>query len=156
VIANATPLICLSKINKLRLLKELYLEVFIPPAVRDEILVKDKEDCIHIEKALKEGWLKVKKPRTHVDYQVDEGENQALNLAFEFRDTIILDDAHATKIARILDIKYIRTTTVILQARAIKKLTRKQALDALNQLIEKGYYIKPPQYSKLITALHKN
>ena len=153
MISNSSPLICLSKVGRLALLKELYGEVHIPTAVRDEVLVDGKEDCVAIKKALQEGWLKVVEPKTFRDYGIGPGENQALQLAFEKKDTIVLDDARAIRIARIMGVRHIRTTSVILQAVTSRKLSRDEAVDVLNNMIGIGYYIAPKYYSRLLTRL---
>ncbi|NIU01306.1 MAG: DUF3368 domain-containing protein, partial [Nitrosopumilaceae archaeon] len=44
VITNSTPLIHLSAINKLFLLKERFGEIFIPPAVYDEVVIQSSEE----------------------------------------------------------------------------------------------------------------
>jgi predicted nucleic acid-binding protein len=43
VVSNATPLISLSLINQLGLLKTLYGQVYIPPAVYEEVVTKGRE-----------------------------------------------------------------------------------------------------------------
>ncbi|MBI2654763.1 hypothetical protein HYX02_08230 [Candidatus Woesearchaeota archaeon] len=80
-----------------------------------------------------------------------KGEEQAISLAIERKDTLILDDAAAIKAAKALNVSHIRTTTIIFTALKKGILTKKQALSILNQLIENGYYIPTKDYAALIS-----
>jgi len=60
VVSDASPLILLSKIGKLNLLKELYQEIIIPLQVRDEVVEhKDKASSILLSE-IKKGWIQQK------------------------------------------------------------------------------------------------
>lgn len=48
VIVNSTPLIVLSDIGELDLLKKLYSEIYIPQAVLDEVTAKADSACQRI------------------------------------------------------------------------------------------------------------
>lgn len=153
MISNATALICLSKINKLDLLKNNYTTILIPSAVKKEVLLKGKEGYSSIYNAIKGSWIKVINPKKNISLGLGAGENQAINLAREKKDSIILDDAFAIKAAKAFDIPVIRTTTVIFTASRNKIITKAQALDTLNQLIENGYYISTRDYAVLMSKL---
>lgn len=153
MISNATALICLSKINKIELLKKVYSVVLIPSAVKREVVIEGKEGYSSINDAIKRGWIKVVDPRKSLDLSLGAGENQAINLAKEKKDSIILDDAFAIKAARALNIPIVRTPTVIFTALQKRILTKAQALTILNNLIENGYYISTKDYAVLISKL---
>lgn len=153
MISNATPIICLSRINQLRLLKLIFKSVIIPSSVRKEVLIEGKPGYSGIVNAIKEGWLKVAEPINKIDYGIGAGENAAINIARERKDTLILDDAFAIKAAKAFDVPIIRTTTVVFIALQKKVISRDEAISILNQLIENGYYISPKEYSVLLTKL---
>jgi len=64
IVSNATPLIYLAKVGKLELLK-IFGKVYIPEEVKVEVVDKGKslgkQDSYVVEKAIKEGWIKVLK-----------------------------------------------------------------------------------------------
>jgi len=153
LISNATALICLSKINKLHLLKKVYSAVMIPSAVKKEVLLEGKEGYSSITNAIESGWIKVADPKKSFDLGLGAGENQAINLAKERKDSIILDDALAIKAAKAFDIPIVRTTTVVFIALQKKVINKSQALNTLNQLIENGYYISTKDYAILMSKL---
>ena len=153
MISDATALICLSRINKLDILKRVYSAVIIPPAVKNEVLLEEKEGYSIIKSSLESGWIKVIEPKKSLALGLGAGENQAISLAKERKGSIILDDALAIKAANALDIPIVRTTTVIFTALNKKIISKTQALSLLNQLIENGYYISTKNYAVLISKL---
>lgn len=153
MISNATALICLSKINKLDLLKKIYSLILIPSSVKAEVLIKGKEGYFPIHNAIKSGWIKVIEPKKVINIGLGSGENAAISLARERKDSILLDDAFAIKAAKAFDIPVLRTTTVIFIALKNKIIAKAQALKILNQLIESGYYISTRDYAVLISKL---
>lgn len=67
VVSNASPLIYLSKIGRLRILHDLFGVISIPDAVASEILRgKDLSDgfasAMDVEDAIETGWIKVEEP----------------------------------------------------------------------------------------------
>ena len=124
MISNATALICLSKINKLELLRKVHSAIIIPSAVKAEVLIEGKEGYASINNAIKNGWIRVIEPKKNINLGLGKGETQAISLAMERRDSIILDDAVAIKAAKALDISVLRTTTVVFTALKKKIITK--------------------------------
>ncbi|MBI2657050.1 hypothetical protein HYX03_04885 [Candidatus Woesearchaeota archaeon] len=143
----------MSKINKLELLKKVYSVVITPSAVQSEVLRKGKEGYSNIYDATKNGWIKVIDPKKSINLGLGAGESQAISLAIERKDSILLDDAFAIKAAKSFNISVARTTTVIFIALQNKIINKSQALSILNQLIENGYYISTKDYAILMSKL---
>ncbi|MDO9027467.1 MAG: hypothetical protein Q7U68_01205 [Candidatus Roizmanbacteria bacterium] len=57
--ADSSCLISLAQIDKFELLKDLFLEVYIPHAVYDEVVIKGEGEAgsDKVEAAIKDGWL---------------------------------------------------------------------------------------------------
>jgi len=153
LISDAVAIICLGKTNNLWLLKVLFKTIFIPASVKKEVLVEGKEGYSNILGAIEEGWVKVIEPKTNINLGLGAGENDAITLARERKDTVILDDAFAIKVAKVLNIPTIRTTTAIFLAVNKKAISKDEAIAILNSLIESGYYISPKEYSVILTRL---
>lgn len=153
MISNSTPLIFLSKINKLNFLKQLFKTLIIPEDVKKEVLKENKPDSISIKRSIEEGWIKVKDPKDNKDLQLGTGENAAINLARENADSLIIDDALGIKVAQEFNIKTLRTTTIIFMAVNKKIIDKEQAIILVNKLIENGYYISNEYYAKILTKL---
>ena len=153
MISNSTPLIFLSKINKLNFLKQLFKTLIIPEDVKKEVLKENKPDSISIKRSIEEGWIKVKDPKDNKDLQLGTGENAAINLARENADSLIIDAALGIKVAQEFNIKTLRTTTIIFMAVNKKIIDKEQAIILVNKLIENGYYISNEYYAKILTKL---
>lgn len=153
MISNATPLICLAKINRLDILQKLFTKVFVPQEVKDEILLDDKQGYFVLLEAFDSGWFEVQNPKKQFTLHLGKGETAAIALAKERKDSIILDDAAAMKAAEALNISTIRTTTVLFLAVEKRIIKKEEALILLNKLIEDGYYIAPQYYTKILMKL---
>lgn len=105
VIVNSTPLIALSHVGQLDLLKKIYSEIMIPDAVYKEICVKEGSPCqIAITAAL--DWIKIKKIQNEMAKQIYKtqlhaGEVEVMILAKEENaDLVIIDDQNAKRHAK--------------------------------------------------------
>src|SRR3989344_2607135 len=141
MISNTSPLIFFSKINKLNILKELFTTITIPNAVKEEILAKDKPGTLAIEKAIEEKWIKIVNPESPLEVSLGKGEKFAISLALEKKDSLIIDDLGAIKLARSLHIETLRTTSIILIAVKRKIIKKEEAISLINKIISEGYYI---------------
>lgn len=153
MISNSSPLIFLSKINQLSLLKKLFENIIISKEVKDEVLIKDKIDSIYTDNAIKEGWIRVVESGNVIPLGIKGAEASVINLAIERKDKLIVDDAVAMKIASAFGVKTIRTTTIVLMAIKKKFIAKKQAISLINNLIESGYYISPSHYALILEKL---
>ena len=146
VIADAGPLIALSRIGKLDLLQQLFQHIIITTTVRDEIL--ENEHCkgkVEVVKAINAGWLKVQSVnmmdwRT-INTGVDAGEASSIYLALQMPDTtlLIIDDQAGRAEAKYQKISITGTAAVIGMAKIQGYIP--SAGDVLNSLRETGYYI---------------
>ncbi len=152
MMSNATPLICLAKINKLDILKKLFGKIIISEDIKKEILVEGKEGYQILNNALSQEWIKIDNPKKNISLGLGRGENSIINLAREKKDSLIIDDAVAIKMARSFGIECMRTTTLIILAVNNNLYKKKEGLSIINDLIKAGYYISPRHYIELANA----
>lgn len=147
VIADADPLIALSRIDKLDLLKKIFQQITITDTVRDEIIennhCKGKSEVI---KAINEDWLIVQnvdlKDWKAINTGVDAGETSAIYLARQAPETtllLIIDDQAGRAEARYQKITIMGTAAVIGMAKMQGYIL--SAEEVLYALREAGYYI---------------
>ena len=153
MIADSSCIICLSKINKLDLLKEVHGKIFVSGVVKEECLIQGKPGFHAISEAIEKKWIVVCKPKLNTDYALHKGENEAINLALEKKQAIILDDFAAKTMAESLGLKTERTTTVLFKAIEKKIISKKEGISLFNKLIENGYYISPEIYAIILSKL---
>lgn len=102
VVSNSSPLIVLAKLNKLKILKEKFDEIFIPSEVYKEVVIGGR----YKERRIRDSKIKTEevKDRRSVDLLsllLDRGEAEAIILAEEINaDILLMDDKKARKIAK--------------------------------------------------------
>lgn len=143
VIVNSTPLIVLSDIGELDLLKKLYSEIYIPQAVFDEVTAKADSACqavknsdwIHICRIKDQSQKRIYQAKLH------EGEVEVMILAQEepSADLVILDDNAAKKTAKFLGLKVTGSLGVILKAKKENHILNVMPL--VKKMLANGFYI---------------
>lgn len=125
--ADAGPLIYLSWIDHLHILGQLFEEVIVPTAVRDEVLASPVGTLglDNIKRALDQGWLRVQAPsgalRSVAESldSLDAGELAAIALAEELAaDLLLTDDRRARVEARTRGLPVAGTIGVLIAARS--------------------------------------
>ncbi len=153
MICNSSPLIFLSKINKLILLKDLFKRIIIPEQVKKEVLLESKEGYHSVKEAIEKRWIRVENPKNDIELGIGKGENSAINLAKEKDEELIIDDLRAVKIAKSLNIHFIRTTDVLLLAFKKGLVNKEEITRLLDELIKNKYYLSPRFYLEIIKKI---
>lgn len=150
MISNSTPLICLAKIKQLELLKKLFNKIIIPESVRKEVMREGKPGFSEIDNAINAGWILIENPKKILNLNLGKGENDAISLAKERNDCLIIDDSVAIKIADSMNIRCIRTIKVMFIALEKNVIKKEQVKTLFLKLIQNGYCIKPDIYAKIL------
>lgn len=142
VVSNTTPLIALSKISKIELLKLIYHEIIIPVGVVEEYeRGKSKEFYGDISKF---DWIKVKKVEDEKTFEylldLDKGEAESIVLAKNIKaDLLIIDELRGREFATLKGLTITGTVGVLLKAQ--EKQLIQTALPFVYELKEKGIWI---------------
>jgi len=131
IVADSTCLIGLERIDKIDLLPQMYSQVIIPPQVQKEF-------------GLSFAWLIVKNPQNigmvnSLKLMVDDGESEAIALAYELGYRLVVDDKQARNIAKRLDIEIIGTVGILVKAKQLGLID--QLLTILEALENKGFHL---------------
>ena len=123
VIVNSTPIIALSKVGLLQLLREMYGEVTIPQAVYDEVTRKNdvakkeiiNSPWIHRERVADNSARRMYMAKLH------DGEVEVMMLAQEHGPDhlVVIDDNAARKTAEYLGLRLTGTVGVIIRAKEL-------------------------------------
>jgi hypothetical protein len=122
VVSDTSPISNLLIIDRIYILKDLFSEVTIPPAVDSEILELKKFN-VDISSYRNAGWIQVSTPSnihkvTALERNLDEGESQAIALAIEIKcDLLLIDERIGTKIARDEGLNTIGLIGVLIKAK---------------------------------------
>jgi len=150
VISNSSPLIFLSAVGLLDLLKKEFEEILVPEAVFKEVTSNNLKGSNEVKNA---GWIKVqklanKKPLSFYPV-LDEGEEKAIILAIEQKaDLLLIDDLAGRRAAQIHGINVMGTLgflKVMHKKGRIKNL--KSVLDALQK---QGFWMGEELYRRML------
>jgi hypothetical protein len=152
IVSNSTPLIALSKIGKLELLREYFGEIHIPKEVYNEVVTRGEKlfGAVEVKNA---EWITVEEVGNKIAVDslrdhIDQGEAEAIILAKERNAKLLLiDDAEGRQIAERLGLKITGTIGILLLAATDKKLVFKETLD---HLIVCGFRLNHEAYDELL------
>jgi len=156
VICNSSPIINLSKIHRLDLLKLLFDKVIIPNAVYDELVLNPEyiNEIEQLKNCIKQGTIEVKKVidvnlvkalRNELDY----GESEVIALALDEKaDIVIIDELEARKKAELFNLS--KTGFIGLLIKAYKLNHINDVIGYLDLAIEKGFWINRRLYKRIV------
>lgn len=154
VISDSSPLIGLSSIGKLGILKTLFGKIIIPGAVFEEVVVlgKDKIGSKEVKTACRE-WIRVREVKNiqgvnSLKTILDSGEAEVITLAQEINaDLLLINNREPREFAKTLDFKVLGTVGVI--KLAWKEGIVKQPLNFVHQLKIRGFWISDALIEKI-------
>ncbi len=165
-VSDSTPLIYLAKIGRLDIIREVFPEIHIPEAVYDEAVTQGKAlnipDASIIEKAVGTWIIKERvEPEVEAEYsfldtntRLGLGEKEALKLCKQLDAAyFIADDREARRVSRILNIKPIGTCGTIVQAFRQDSITKREALQIIDDLVKAGLRISSTVYRRILDEL---
>ncbi|HEU0015628.1 MAG TPA: DUF3368 domain-containing protein [Longimicrobium sp.] len=140
VVSDSSPLIALATVGHLDLLRELYREVLIPQAVRQEV-VEDARDPAVAQQILDAAWIETATgSEAALPLEVgrlDPGEAAAIALALRVgADLLLVDDLQARMAAARMGIRITGMAGVLMDAKKHGMLPAvKPVLDQLSRLL---------------------
>jgi len=156
VVSNSTPLIALSKIQRLDLLRHFFDTVSIPQEVYDEVVTRGGP-LYGAEEVSRASWIRVVtvENRTAVDalyLNLDRGEAEAIVLAREMGALLIIDDRDGRNAASALGVSITGTIGILLLAAENGMITFKDELDAL---VAAGFRLSEREYNRILDLAGK-
>lgn len=162
VIADSSALIGITRIGRLQLLRGVYQEVLVPPAVYHEVVIVGtrlyKPGAGDVEKAVDTGWVRItpltaEQQEKVADFRaiggIGKGEAEALALAERRNLLIILDDRRARDLAAILGLEFVGTAAVLLEGYQRGILARADFLVSLRE-IGKFMWLSPDVMAEIL------
>jgi predicted nucleic acid-binding protein len=159
VVSNASPLIYLSVVGNLHLLKNLFGNVIIPTEVFREVCgARDTPDSVVISSAVDDGWIHTESAvigdadLLAESSGIDIGEAAAILLAREKGALLLIDDKMGRSAAEILGVKCLGTVGVLLQALSNSILNLDEFVAILERMIDSGFRLDSKVYRLAIRA----
>jgi len=165
VVSDAGPLIHLAQINKLSLVKKLFDNVSIVPAVRretfDEGIRLGHADAQAIGKAIEEGWIKVEDVSPNVTLaakrladgeRIAQSDAKTLLLARESRAEILVDEKALSDLAKMYGLKVWNTWTILLEGVRRRLIGISDIESAISELGEKRHKLRNEEAAEILKA----
>ena len=158
-VSNSSPLIHLAAIGSLGLLRDLFDEIWIPPAVWREVVEegRGRPGAAEVEQAAEQGWLRVLSLRDEelaksLKRALDDGEAEAIALAVQEKpEVVLLDESEARKAAEVHGLTRTGVIGLLIRAKRQQKLPcLKMYLDRLRD--EGGFWIDDRLYQAVLQA----
>jgi len=158
-ISDSTPIIYLAKLNLLKLLKKIYSEILIPKEVYKEVVEEGKKsnqkEVLLIEEAINKKFIivkKVKKAKKFEQFsQLHDGEINTISLCLKLRKKeILVDDKDAYNICKLVGLKPIRTTAILLKFLKENFISFNEFKDLLKNLSKEGYFLDIETFEYLL------
>jgi predicted nucleic acid-binding protein len=145
VVSNSSPLIYLAALNDFALLKSLFHEIVIPPAVYREVVVDGAAYPVAAAvSAALDRWIFIQRPSsmlTPPHSAIHPGEADAIALAREIESpAVLMDDRAAVRWARSLFLLVIPTPVVYVEAKRQGRIG--SVREKLQQLRDAGFWLK--------------
>lgn len=146
VIINSSPLIHLTRLGKIQYLFNLFKIVTIPKAVFDEVVVKGKitnyAEAFTIESFIKEEKIIVSKLDAFDESYyppLGKGELEALELAKQKKELLLIDEKKARNLAQILQIEHQTTIATIFELLISKNIDFPEFKSNIKQYAENSW-----------------
>jgi len=144
LVSNTGPIIALSAIDHLEVLRKIFEEVILPESVHNEIMDGGK-DFTGLGAYRKATWIRVLSPEAPVEPLLgtilDKGEASVIQLAREIgADFVLIDERKARKIAReIYGLRVVGSARILVEAKHLSLISNVRA--ALEGMRSAGYWI---------------
>lgn len=156
IVSDTTPLIGLSAIGRLDILREIFGDVYIPRAVFDETVTFGREEGKAKHEVASANWIHIVevKNRFAVEILLDEmdaGEVETIVLAGELNaDWVLMDEKKGRRKLAQLNIPKIGTLGILLKARQIDLIPALKP--EIEELQKFGFSISPLLVKEMLAA----
>ncbi len=154
VVSDTSPILNLSAIGRIDLLRSLYQELVIPPAVAIE-LQRNRVDHHAWE------WLLLREPMDgelvkRLQLRLDPGESEAIAIALELAaDRILIDERRARRVASEFNLRPLGLLGILAEAKQQALLQQcKPVLDDIIQIA--GFWIGERLYAQFLEAVDES
>lgn len=161
-VSNSTPLIHIARLGRTDLLRTCFDRVYIPGKVLEEVIEKGKQqgrkEVVVLDSLIQEGYIEVKNPSKLIPEiaSLHRGEIEAISLCIEIKaNRILVDDKEAVEAAKILGLKPLRTTALLLYSLKDGAINFNEFQDILLGLSEGGYFLDAKTYDEILKAARK-
>jgi len=160
IVCDAAPLIYLSKVGRLELLRELYGQLMIPQGVFHEVVTNatGRPGAIEVRKGVDEGWIRVEAasvPSSLRTEGVEDADGELIELARQKQVPLLTNDRALAAIARIHGVGVRWLTQALIEAVETAVLRPAEARALLLELVRAGLRIRSEVMAEIIHLIEE-
>jgi predicted nucleic acid-binding protein len=147
IVADASPLIHLSKIGRLELLKKLYGTILIPKGVWDEVVTQaeGRPGASEAQGGLGQGWIRMVKVSVQKVLEAEGAfgaDGEVISLAEKRRSPLLLNDRAVAAIAQTHGVRVVWLTQALKEAVDKEILSIEEGRLVLRELVRTGLRVR--------------
>ncbi len=140
LVSDAGPLIALAELGQLDLLHALGGDILIPPAVHAAVFLASSRAC--------PPWITVRSPSVSSATSLDQGEDEAIQLAAELSLLILMDEKRGRRLAMTRGLRVTGTLGLLLEAK--NRALVPAVAPLLRGLKDTGFHISRPLEAEVL------
>jgi uncharacterized protein len=147
IVADASPLIHLSKIGQLELLRKIYGVILIPDGVYKEVVAQaeGRPGASEVEAGIVKGWIKttrVSVPRVLAVEGASGADGEVIALAENKRTALLTNDRAVGAIARTHGVRVVWLTRTLVEALENQIVSSEEARHIITELVRAGLRVR--------------
>jgi len=168
-VSDSGSLIWLAKAGKIRLLRDLFEEIIIPPQVYNEVVSEGLKagfsDALAVEEAVKEGWIRVvgldgndeeiSRRISEGAREIHLGEAQAMVLARKRSEMLLMDESCGRALAEALGLRVRGTLYVVLRSLRLGHMSKQEAKDTVSVMVSRGFRLEPKLLTRVLEEIDR-
>ena len=160
IVADAFPLIHLSKIGQLQLLKKVYGTILIPRGVWDEVVTQaeGRPGASEVERGMGEGWIKtatVSVPKVLEAEGAVGADGEVIALAKERKKPLLSNDRILATIARTHGVRVVWLTQTLVEAVGKEVISSREGRTILRELVRAGLRVRSEVLAEVVHLLEE-
>ncbi len=160
IVADSSPLIHLSRIGRLELLRKVYGAILIPKGVWDEVVTQSKgrPGASEVEKGLAEGWIKTARVSVLKVLEAEGAlgaDGEVVALARSRRIPILSNDRALAAIAKTHGVRLIWLTQTLVEAAEKQVISSEEGRLILRELVRAGLRVRSEVLAEVVHLLEE-
>lgn len=160
IVADASPLIHLSKVGRLQLLRKVYGTILVPRGVWDEVVTEaeGRPGASEVERGVKEGWIKTERvsvPKVLGAEGAMGADGEVISLARKRKIPVLSNDRTLATIARTHGVRVIWLTQALVEAVEKGVVSSGEGRTILRELVRAGLRVRSEVLAEVVNMLEQ-
>ena len=159
IVADSSPLIHLSKIGRLELLRKVYGTILIPRGVWEEVVTEGqgRPGASEVEKGVEEGWIRTGRVSVsrRLMAEAEGADGEVIAIARDRKIPLLTNDRPLAAIARTRGVRVVWLTQALVEAVEKRALSAREGLLVLRELVGAGLRVRSEVLTEVVHLLEQ-